>query len=63
MTTGRVYKTVIEQERNLEFKGKCVQVVPHIPLEIIRRIKLAQKKNKADVVVIEIGGTVGEYEN
>lgn len=63
MTTGRVYRTVIERERNLEYKGKCVQVVPHIPEEVIRRIKLASKQAKADVAVIEIGGTVGEYEN
>ncbi len=61
MTTGRVYQTVIEKERNLEYKGKCVQVVPHIPMEVIGRIKKAGK-NK-DVVVIEVGGTIGEYEN
>lgn len=63
MTTGRVYKTVIEKERNLEYQGKCVQVVPHIPIEIIDRIKRAGENANADVVVIEIGGTVGEYEN
>jgi CTP synthase len=63
MTTGRVYKTVIEKERNLEYKGKCVQVVPHIPLEVVSRIKKAGENAKADVVMIEIGGTVGEYEN
>lgn len=63
MTTGRVYQSVIERERNLEYKGKCVQVVPHVPLEVIRRIKNAQKANDADIVIIEIGGTVGEYEN
>ena len=63
MTTGRVYQSVIENERNLAYKGKCVQVVPHIPLEAIRRIKEASKKADADVTVIEIGGTVGEYEN
>ena len=63
MTTGRVYKAVIERERNLEYGGKCVQVVPHIPLEVIARIKKAAKKDKADVAIIEIGGTVGEYEN
>ncbi|MFH1608883.1 MAG: CTP synthase [Patescibacteria group bacterium] len=63
MTTGRVYQTVIEKERNLEYKGKCVEVVPHIPLEVIRRIKEAGKKVNADVVVIEIGGTIGEYQN
>lgn len=63
MTTGRVYQSVIKRERNLEYKGKCVQVVPHIPQEIIKRIKNACRKAKADIVVIEIGGTVGEYEN
>lgn len=63
MTTGRVYKTVIEKERNLEYKGKCVEVVPHIPMEVIRRIKEAGEKAKADVVVVEIGGTIGEYQN
>jgi CTP synthase len=63
MTTGRVYQTVIERERNLEYKGKCVEVVPHIPLEIISRITTAQKQANADVVLIEIGGTIGEYQN
>ncbi|MCW1930275.1 MAG: CTP synthase [Candidatus Kerfeldbacteria bacterium] len=63
MTTGRVYQTVIQKERNLEYQGKCVEVVPHIPEEIIRRISAAQQKSKADVTVIEIGGTVGEYQN
>jgi len=63
MTTGMVYKSVIERERNLEYQGKCVQVVPHIPLEVIARIKKTTKKNAADVAIIEIGGTVGEYEN
>ncbi len=63
MTTGRVYQTVIEKERNLEYKGKCVEVVPHIPLEVIHRIKEAGRKANADVVIIEIGGTVGEYQN
>ena len=63
MTTGRVYQTVIERERNLGYKGKCVQVVPHVPEEIIRRITTAAKKAKAEIVITEIGGTVGEYEN
>ena len=63
MTTGSVYKTVIEKERNLEYAGKCVQVVPHIPLEVMSRIKGAVKKAEADIAIIEIGGTVGEYEN
>jgi CTP synthase len=63
MTTGRVYQSVIERERNLEYAGKCVEVVPHIPQEIIRRIEYATQKNKYDITIIEIGGTVGEYQN
>lgn len=63
MTTGAVYKSVIERERNLEYGGKCVQVVPHIPQEVIRRLERASRKAKADFTVVEIGGTVGEYEN
>lgn len=63
MTTGRVYQSVIEKERSMFYKGNCVQVVPHVPMEVITRIKTAQEKANADVVVIEIGGTVGEYEN
>lgn len=63
MTTGRVYQSVIEKERTMKFGGKCVQVVPHIPMEVLGRIDNAAKKTKADVMIIEIGGTVGEYEN
>jgi CTP synthase len=63
MTTGSVYKAVIERERNLEYNGKCVEVVPHIPQEVIGRIKRAADKAKADVTIIEIGGTIGEYQN
>ena len=63
MTTGRVYQTVINKERNLEYKGKCVEVVPHIPEEVIRRIRLAGRRARADFVMIEVGGTVGEYQN
>ena len=63
MTTGRVYQGVIEKERSMFYKGNCVQVVPHVPMEVISRIKTAQKKSGAECVVIEIGGTVGEYEN
>lgn len=63
MTTGRVYQTVIQRERNLEYKGKCVEVVPHIPLEIIRRIESAASNADADITVVEVGGTVGEYQN
>ncbi|MDH5442202.1 MAG: CTP synthase, partial [Candidatus Nomurabacteria bacterium] len=63
MTTGRVYQSVIERERNLEYGGKCVQVVPHVPMEVVERIKKAGNDYNAEVVMIEIGGTIGEYEN
>ena len=63
MTTGRVYQEVIRRERNLEYKGKNVEVVPDVPLEVIRRIKEATTKAKADVTLIEVGGTIGEYQN
>jgi len=63
MTTGKVYLSVIQKERNLEFEGKCVEVVPDIPNEVISRIKRVAKNTKSDFVLIEIGGTVGEYQN
>ena len=63
ITTGRVYQAVIDKERNLEYGGRCVEVVPDIPNETIRRIKKAGKINKSDFVLIEIGGTIGEYQN
>jgi CTP synthase len=63
MTTGSIYLDVIRRERNLEYGGKSVSVVPYIPLEVIARIDRAAKLNKADIVLVEIGGTVGEYEN
>ena len=63
MTTGSVYQDVIRKERNLEYAGKNVEVVPHIPEEVIRRIKQASEVADADVTITEIGGTVGEYQN
>lgn len=63
MTTGSIYLSVISKERNLEYDGKCVEVVPHIPLEVIARLKNAAKISNADIVITEIGGTVGEYQN
>ena len=63
MTTGRVYQEVIRRERNLEYGGKNVEVVPDIPLEVIRRITSASHRANADVTLIEIGGTIGEYQN
>ena len=63
MTTGSVYQKVIHRERNLEYKGKCVQIIPHVTDEVIGTIKNAGRKNGADIVLIEIGGTIGDYEN
>lgn len=63
MTTGQVYETVIHKERNLEYGGKCVEVVPHIPEEVIRRIYRVAHQSRADFILVEIGGTVGEYQN
>src|SRR3989338_6086733 len=63
MTTGSVYLSLIQAERNLAFGGKQVEVVPHVPNEVIRRIQEAAKKNRAEMVLVEIGGTVGEYQN
>ncbi|MDO8600101.1 MAG: CTP synthase [bacterium] len=63
MTSGSVYQRVIERERNLEYDGKCVEVIPHIPEEVIGRLDRAAKKARADFVLVEIGGTVGEYQN
>ncbi|MCI5108419.1 MAG: CTP synthase [Candidatus Pacebacteria bacterium] len=63
MTTGRVYEEVIRKERNLEYKGKNVEVVPDIPREVNRRIKKAAEEADADITLIEIGGTIGEYQN
>ncbi|MBI2063316.1 MAG: CTP synthase [Candidatus Yanofskybacteria bacterium] len=63
MTTGSVYQAVIQKERNLEYGGRCVEVVPDVPNEVISRIKNAARLNRADFVLVEIGGTVGEYQN
>ncbi len=63
MTTGSVYLSVIQRERAMGYGGKTVEVVPHIPLEVIQRIKKAGADADADVVLIEVGGTVGEYQN
>jgi len=63
LTTGRIYQAVIERERNLGYHGRCVEVVPDIPNEVISRINKVKRKTKADFVLIEIGGTIGEYQN
>ncbi len=63
MTTGSVYKTVIERERNLGYGGRSVSVVPYIPMEVIDRINKAAELAHAKIAITEIGGTAGEYEN
>lgn len=63
MTSGLVYKSVIERERNLEYGGKDVQMMSDIPDEVIRRLKKLAATSKADFVLVEIGGTAGDVEN
>jgi CTP synthase len=63
MTTGRVYLSVIERERALGYHGRCVEVVPDVPNEVIGRIERAAAQSEADFVLVEVGGTVGEYQN
>lgn len=63
VTTGRIYQSVINKERKGDYLGKTVQVIPHITDEIKRRIKLVSSGNKFDIVITEIGGTVGDIES
>jgi len=63
VTTGRIYQTVINKERKGDYLGKTVQVIPHITDEIKRRIKIVGSGNKFDIVITEIGGTVGDIES
>jgi CTP synthase len=63
MTGGMVYQTVIENERALKYGGKCVEAIPHVRDEILRRLKAAASHNGSRVSVVEIGGTVGDFQN
>ncbi len=63
MTTGQIYNEVITKERRGDYLGATVQVIPHITDEIKRRIRLLEKENKYDVIISEIGGTVGDIES
>lgn len=63
VTMGRIYQTVLERERRFEYHGEDVEAIPHITDEIIARIKSLGEKKNADVVIIELGGTAGEYQN
>jgi CTP synthase len=63
VTNGQIYKHIIEKERNFEYGGEDVEIAMHVPEEMIRRFELAARRRKADFVIVEIGGTVGEYQN
>ena len=63
MTSGMVYQSVIARERALEYGGKCVEAIPHVRDEILRRIDTAASYNGSRVSVIEIGGTIGDFQN
>ncbi len=63
MTSGMVYKAVIERERALGYHGKCVEAIPHVTNEILSRIRKAAEHTKSDITVVEIGGTIGDYQN
>ena len=63
MTSGMVYQSVIARERALEYGGKCVEAIPHVRDEILRRIDAAASYNGSRVSVIEIGGTIGDFQN
>lgn len=63
LTMGQIYKSVIDRERNFGYGGEDVETIPHVTDEIIRRIREAAKHDAADTVIVELGGTVGEYQN
>jgi CTP synthase len=62
VTTGQIYQTVIDRERRGDFLGRCVQIVPHVTNEIKRRTRMVAEQSKAEVVLTELGGTVGDIE-
>lgn len=63
MTSGMVYQTVIENERALKYGGKCIEAIPHVRDEILRRMEAAAAENGSQISIIEIGGTVGDFAN
>src|SRR3970282_1772299 len=62
ITTGKIYRTVIEKERNGDYLGKTGQIIPHVTDEIKDRLRRVGKRDGADVVLVEVGGTVGDIE-
>ncbi len=63
ITTGKVFKNVIEKERHGDYLGQTVQIIPHVVREIVDGIQNAAKKAKADICMVELGGTVGDIES
>ena len=63
ITTGQIYSEVLRKERAFEYDGEDVEAIPHVTDEIIKRIKLAGESKNAEIAIIELGGTVGEYQN
>ncbi len=63
ITAGQIYWEILQKERRLGFEGKCVEAYQHLPPEIIKRINQAAQKHRAEIVLVELGGTVGEYQN
>jgi len=63
ITMGQIYKTVIDKERNFFYRGEDVEAIPHVTDEIISRIKKVAETSQAEIVIVELGGTAGEYQN
>ncbi len=63
VTNGQLYQNIINKERNFEYEGEDVEVALHVPEEIINRLEKAARERNADIVIVEVGGTVGEYQN
>jgi CTP synthase len=63
MTSGMIYKEVIDRERNLDYGGKCVEAVPHVRDAVVERLKRSARMAKSEVTVVEIGGTLGDFSN
>lgn len=63
VTMGQIYSEVIGRERNFDYKGEDVEAIPHVTDEIIKRLNEAARKDGAEIVVVELGGTAGEYQN
>ncbi|MFC1750746.1 CTP synthase [Pseudomonadota bacterium] len=63
VTMGQIYKSVLDKERDFFYQGEDVEAIPHVTDEILERIQAAGKLDQADIVIVELGGTAGEYQN